>query len=295
MELVATQPLELGALKERLVELWERSGHPALRRLADGKHPFSGEPIEAEHEFRDWVSTGLMDVFRSGGEAAVFALLFELNRGWFLQAIQSRLRRAGGRIDAQDVLQEVFLNIYRYPHRFHPDRADAFRGWGHRIARNTLLKFFKGQSRLAQFAEFDDEQVQPEDPRGRRPDRAAIEAESAVVVNQAYLLYLQLYLVHFATLSTKERRALTMVEVEGVSYRDAAAELGIRLENLKMVIFRGRRKILRGMAESLATIAHAAAPQGAAAAVAARGAACPKLVDRRRNSLPTCDRGTSLN
>ena len=36
-------------------------------------------------------------------------LLFELNRGWFLQAIQSRLRRAGGRIDAQDVLQEVWV------------------------------------------------------------------------------------------------------------------------------------------------------------------------------------------
>ncbi|MFM1873656.1 MAG: hypothetical protein RL398_3078 [Planctomycetota bacterium] len=295
MELVATQTLELGALKERLAEIWERIGHPALRRMADGQHPFTGEALTVEQEYRDWVSTGLMDVFRSSGEAAVFALLFELNRSWFLQAIQSRLRRAGGRIDAQDVLQEVFLNIYRYPHRFHPDRADAFRGWGHRIARNTLLKFFKGQNRLAQFAEFDDEQVQPEDPRGRRPDRVAIEAESAVVVNHAYLLYLQLYLVHFATLSAKERRALTMVEVEGISYRDAAAELGIRLENLKMVIFRGRRKILRGMAESLASIAHTAAAEPEGRAAVARGTVCPKLVDRRRNSLPTCDRGASLN
>lgn len=299
MELVATQPLDLGTLKQRLAELWERTGDPVLRRMADGSHPYTGEPIAVEQEFRDWVSTGLMDVFRAGGEAGVFALLFELNRSWFLHAIQSRLRRGGGRIDAQDVLQEVFLNIYRYPHRFHPDRADAFRGWGHRIARNTLLKFFKGQSRLAQFAEFDDEQVQPEDPRGRRPDRAAIEAESAVVVNHAYLLYLQLYLVHFATLSAKERRALTMVEVDGVSYRDAAAELGIRLENLKMVIFRGRRKILRGMAESLASIAHAAVgavdTAGAPAAVLARGVTCPKLVDRRRNPAPTRDLGASRN
>jgi len=42
-----------------------------------------------------------------------------------------------------------------------------------------------------------------------------------------------------------------MVEVEDVSYRDAAEALGIRLENLKMVIFRGRRKIFRGLARSL--------------------------------------------
>jgi DNA-directed RNA polymerase specialized sigma24 family protein len=58
---------------------------------------------------------------------------------------------------------------------------------------------------------------------------------------------LQLYLLHFERLSEKERRALTMVEVEELSYRDAAAALGIRVENLKMVIFRGRRKIFRGM------------------------------------------------
>jgi hypothetical protein len=35
--------------------------------------------------------------------------------------------------------------------------------------------------------------------------------------------------------------------VDGCSYREAAAELGIKLENLKMVIFRARRKIHRAM------------------------------------------------
>ena len=48
-----------------------------------------------------------------------------------------------------------------------------------------------------------------------------------------------------------------MVEVDDTSYRDAAATLGIRLENLKMVIFRGRRKIFRGMQRSLAEFASA--------------------------------------
>ena len=81
----------------------------------------------------------------------------------------------------------------------------------------------------------------------RRPDRAVSEAERAEVVNCAYLLYLQLYLLHFGKLSPRECRALTLIEVEGVSYRAAAADLGIRLENLKMVIFRARRKIHRSM------------------------------------------------
>ena len=40
---------------------------------------------------------------------------------------------------------------------------------------------------------------------------------------------------------------LHLVEVEDRSYRDSAEDLGIKLENLKMVIFRARRKIHRAM------------------------------------------------
>ena len=57
--------------------------------------------------------------------------------------------------------------------------------------------------------------------------------------------------MHYKRLSEKEQTALRMVEVDGASYKDTAATLGIRLENLKMVIFRGRRKIFRGLQKSL--------------------------------------------
>ncbi|MFT4840749.1 MAG: RNA polymerase sigma factor (sigma-70 family) [Planctomycetota bacterium] len=243
------------ALCERLFELWEQTGSPALEALAHGRSPCPGASVDTAQQFIDWVSTSLMDCFKDSGNSAAFALLFELNRASFLYAIQGNLRRSYHHVDPQDVLQEVFLNIYRYPHRFLADKSDAFRGWGHRIARNTLLKFLKGQTRLSRFQAIDDETMQPEDLRTRRPDRAASDAESASVVNRAYLMYLQLYMLHFTRLSTKERRALTMVEVDGRSYRDAAADLGIRLENLKMVIFRGRRKVFRGMERSLAELA----------------------------------------
>lgn len=267
-------PTDRQLLAGRLLELWERTGDPALHRLAEGLPPRDGVEMPTEQSYADWVSTSLMDCYKQTGEPAVFALLYELNRASFLQAVQARLRRTYQHVDAQDVLQELFLNIYRYPHRFHADRADAFRGWGHRIARNTLLKFLKGQSRVAQFRDLDDEVVQPEDVRGPRPDRAASDAESAVVVNRAYLLYLQLYLQHFGNLSPKERRALTLVEVDGVSYRDAATDLGIRLENLKMVVFRGRRKIFRGMEQSLGLLSQVGA--------------LPNADDRSSDSAGTC-------
>lgn len=238
-------------LRDRLLELWERTGDAALQRIANGRSPVDDAPLASDQDRADWTSTALMNTYKNTGDPAVFALLYELNRGAFLLAIQSRLHRGGVHVDAQDVLQEVFLNIYRYPHRFLADRADAFRNWGHRIVRNTLLKFLKSENRLAHLVTLDDEIVQPEDVRGRSPERVAVEAESATLVNHAFLLYLNLYLLHFQRLSAKERRALTLVEIDGASYKDAATDLGIRLENLKMVIFRGRRKIFRGMEQTL--------------------------------------------
>jgi RNA polymerase sigma-70 factor (ECF subfamily) len=258
--------MDAQVLEGRLLELWERTGDSALHRLAEGKPPRSDASIDTDQERADWLSTSLMDCYKNTGDPAVFALLFEINRTSFQHAIHCNLRRVHHPVDEQDVLQEVFLNIYRYPHRFQADRPDAFRGWGHRIARNTLLKFLRCHDRLSHFRAIDEDVLQPEDMRVRRPDRAALEAESADVVNHAFVLYLQLYWMHFQRLSPRERLALSLVEVEGVSYREAAAALGIRLENLKMVIFRGRRKIFRGMERSLGQLAGASPGQNVVAA-----------------------------
>ena len=249
------------ALRRRLLDLWERTGSAALKRLADGLPPHEGASFGAPQERADWVSTCLMDAFKRTGDAAVFALLFECNQAPFLHAVQSQLRRTHHHVDPADVLQEAFLNIYRYPHRVLADRADAFRNWGHRIVRNTTLKFLRGEGRLSRQQAIDDE-FQCEDVRGRSPLRVASEHEGAELVDRAYLLYLSLYLMHFEKLSVRERLALTMVEVEGRPYKDAAEALGIRLENLKMVVFRGRKKIFRGMSQTLAAMDAGSAASG---------------------------------
>ncbi len=196
---------------------------------------------------RDAVSTRLMECFRLHHGRGCFGLLYELNSHHLLIQVAGRLRRYASHADPRDVLQEVFFNVHRYPHRFNCEREDAFRVWSAMIVRNTVLKHLRSQGKGGRrIVPFEDLSDQPE-AKASEPLGGVIEAESLQECSRIYLNYLHLYLRFYSMLSERERRALSMVEVTNLSYKDAARELGIKLENLKMVIFRARRKIHRSM------------------------------------------------
>lgn len=196
---------------------------------------------------RDELSTMLMEVYRLHRSRAAFGLLYELNGDHLYHQVVGRLRRYQSKADAHDVLQEVFVNIYRYPHRFDCERADAFRVWTATIVRNTVLKHLRSLARSGHAEVPFDDLPEPAGPRRIEPLKGVIDSESEEECGRVYLTYLFLYLRFYQMLSQREQRAIRLVEVDGLSYRDAARELGIKLENLKMVIFRARRKIHRSM------------------------------------------------
>jgi RNA polymerase sigma-70 factor (ECF subfamily) len=243
-------PLDWTATEERLVRI-----RPKLEdvRSEVGESTFALlctvlEDGSRDAELRrDQVSTRLMEAFRSHQSKAAFACLYELNAAHLYQQVASRLRRYRCRADALDVLQEVFFNVYRYPHRFNCERDDAFRVWTATIVRNTVLKHLRSLSRSGRGEVALDELSDPKDVSAAEPVRGVIDDESTQDCKRVYLNYLYLYLRFYRMLSAREQRAIQMVEVEGRSYREAADELGIKLENLKMVIFRARRKIHRSM------------------------------------------------
>lgn len=230
-------------IRERLLEIrgeCRDADVTPIERLLEEE----GRDAEAR---RDALSTALMEVYRLHRSRAAFGLLYELNRTHIYQQVAARLRRYQSKADAHDVLQEVFVNVYRYPHRFNCEREDAFRVWTATIVRNTVLKHLRSLSRNGR-AEVPFEDL-PEQPQRKadEPLRGVIQSESEEACSRVYLTYLHLYLRFYGMLSEREQRALHLVEAEGVRYREAAAELGIKLENLKMVVFRARRKIHRSM------------------------------------------------
>ena len=228
------------------VELLERLGLVSRELGANDVEAVASHGGDLER-LRDLASTRLMEAFRCTRSRACFELLYELNAAPLLSQVASRLRRYQSRSDPRDVLQEVFFNVFRYPDRFDCQREDAFRVWAATIVRNTVLKHLRALGRSGR-AEVPVEDLTEQPERsGREPVGGAIQRESEAECARIYLTYLHLYLRFYNMLSARERRAIHLVEVEGVSYRDAARELGIKLENLKMVIFRARRKIHRSM------------------------------------------------
>ena len=227
-------------------------------RVADLRSELSAKDVESilalfedrertAESLRDALSTRLMETFRVQTGRAAFGLLYELNSEHLLVQVAGRLRRYASKADPRDVLQEVFFNIYRYPHRFNAEREDAFRVWSAMIVRNTVLKHLRALGRGGRSeVPLEDLSEQPE-IQSQSPLVGAIERESKTECARVYIVYLHLYLRFYSMLSDRERAALHLVEVEEASYRQAAQELGIKLENLKMVIFRARRKIHRSM------------------------------------------------
>ncbi len=198
-------------------------------------------------ETREALSTRLMEVFRDTGNVKAFSLLYELNYRMFFISILSRVRRHHYLLDANDVLQEVFVNIYKYPYKFRADKPQAFRNWAGMIIRNTILRFLRGIAKESILEVSVEEILEPADETQATPQEEMILKESEENCRRAWLIYLNLYLKEYNRLSERERKALHLVEVEGFSYREVSAEMNIKVENLKMVIFRARKKIIRNM------------------------------------------------
>jgi RNA polymerase sigma-70 factor (ECF subfamily) len=138
---------------------------------------------------------------------------------------------AGSAQDAEDLLQDVFLQAHR--------KLDSFRGdstlgtWLYRLAVNQCLDFLRGrQSRMSRVTEsLEDEAVQ--EPTSPGPVIPA--AISRVDLERA-----------IARLPEGSRLAFVLHDVEGFAHHEIAGLLGISEGTSKTQVHKARLK-LRGM------------------------------------------------
>lgn len=163
--------------------------------------------------------------------------------GLLVLKYQRRIQRLIGRmvrdVDlVEDIAQETFIRAYRALHQF---RGDAqFYTWLYRIAVNTAKKSLLELKRDPTVAESfmagdDDDETswrKSEPSSEETPESVLAAKEIAAVVNRA-----------MAELSEDLRRAVTLREIEGLSYEEIAVALDCPIGTVRSRIFRARESI----------------------------------------------------
>lgn len=197
-----------------------------------------------------YINNALMEVYRDKASSEAFSLIYELNYKNFFLVIFNKIKNYPNLLDPKDILQDVFLSIFRYPNKFRSENENAFRNWSYSIIRNTILKHLKAKTTSGISTDILSEVL--EDKETSNPLTQIADEESLQRFKKFYLQYLMLYIHIFNNyLSERAKQALLYVEVEGKRYREASEMLGIKLENFKMVVCRARKKIHRTMNQVL--------------------------------------------
>ncbi len=167
------------------------------------------------------------------GDTIAFRQIFVRHRGDVTRIVY---RMLGPSADVEDVVQDVFLNVYRSLPSF---RGDAkFSTWLYRLATNvTRMHLRRGRSR----PRFADVEV-PEAPRDSAPpDTPEAQVEKAERVRALYRL--------LETLSEKKREVLVLHDLEGVPAKEIAEMAGIPVLTVRTRLFYARKELYAALAD----------------------------------------------
>lgn len=193
------------------------------------------EPVPPAQPSTDNSDLLLVERTLAGDQHAFELLVIKYQRR--IQRLISRMVRDSDLVE--DIAQETFIRAYRALHQF---RGDAqFYTWLYRIAVNTAKKFLLDLKRdplvtltALQPDGEEDETSRPgnEPTTDETPESVLAASEIAQAVNAA-----------MEALPEDLRQAVTLREIEGLSYEDIAAAMDCPIGTVRSRIFRAREAI----------------------------------------------------
>ncbi|GAB1327744.1 RNA polymerase sigma factor SigE [Streptomyces sennicomposti] len=142
-------------------------------------------------------------------------------------------RLTGNQHDAEDLTQEVFVRVFRSLSTYTPG---TFEGWLHRITTNLFLDMVRRKQRIRFDALGEDaaERLASKEPT---PQQLFNDAHFDADIQQA-----------LDTLAPEFRAAVVLCDIEGLSYEEIAATLGVKLGTVRSRIHRGRSQLRKALA-----------------------------------------------
>lgn len=178
-----------------------------------------------------WTDAELVSRFRDSGDDDLFEVLVSRHKDQVFRLVIAILG-PGFEADAEDVCQEVFLQVYRRLPGFRME--SRFGTWLYSVARNRAID----RKRRARFRI---PHVSPEDSLLRHSADAGDEARDIATEEARRLLVVRC----MNELSYQPRAALYLHYWLGCSTREIAESLGVRPGTVKSYLHRGRRSLER--------------------------------------------------
>ncbi len=196
-------------------------------------------PGEGEQAWRERTETALCALFRDERDGESFAELHRLGAPGLLRWIESLAR--GLRLDAGELLQDAFVNIYRYAAGFRDDAPRSFAVWSRTIAGN-IVRRARLRKREASLDALAEARLEPRDHHAG-PVEEALTEEERTRLAQAWMIVLSRWMEAYRQLTPREQHLMELVEVRGLSYAAVAEATRLGLSNVKMILFRARTKL----------------------------------------------------
>ncbi len=169
------------------------------------------------------------------------------NGGWNFEAevlpfvdslYSTAYRMSRNRQDAEDLLQETYLRAYKYYDKF--QEGTNFKAWLFKILKNTFINRYRKRQRQPLKNSFDEIEgsfelkllESPLTARGATPEEELMVDALDQDVQQA-----------LEALPEDYRTAVELADLQGLSYREIADQLGIPLGTVMSRLYRGRRKL----------------------------------------------------
>ncbi|HEY7051301.1 MAG TPA: RNA polymerase sigma factor SigE [Mycobacterium sp.] len=166
-------------------------------------------------------------VFDATGDKSAMPSWDELVRQHADRVYRLAYRLSGNQHDAEDLTQETFIRVFRSLQNYQPG---TFEGWLHRITTNLFLDMVRRRARIRMEALPEDYDRVPAD----EPNPEQIYHDSRLGPDLQAAL---------DSLPPEFRAAVVLCDIEGLSYEEIGATLGVKLGTVRSRIHRGRQAL----------------------------------------------------
>src|SRR3569833_1259032 len=166
-------------------------------------------------------------VFDATGDRTAMPAWDELVRQHADRGYRLAYRLSGSQQDAEDLTQETFIRVFRSVQNYQPG---TFEGWLHRITTNLFLDMVRRRGRIRMEALPEDYDRVPAD----EPNPEQIYHDSRLGADLQAAL---------DSLPPEFRAAVVLCDIEGLSYEEIGATLGVTLGTVRSRIQRGRQAL----------------------------------------------------